>query len=291
MIIVKLKGGLGNQLFQYALGKNLARKNNTDLYLDLSVYFNSIQRHDYTLRGYELSAFNINEALILPPQIPFLPALIAKRASNILHKAKMKASMHIIKERGFQFNDKVLSIKNNSYIIGYWHSEKYFKEIEKELRKDLVLKEKLSNNALEYSRQIRDTESISLHIRRGDYLTNTWAKETYHSLPIPYYQQAVEVIQGTGVPINCFVFSDDPSWVKENLKLNNKLTFVTGNKNYEDLHLMSLCKHNVIANSSFSWWGAWLNQNQSKTVIAPKNWFIDEKIDTRDLIPEGWKRI
>jgi hypothetical protein len=291
MIFVKLRGGLGNQLFQYALGRNLAIKNNTNLCLDLSVYYNSFERHDYTLRGYELNAFNISANLIFPPKIPILPSVAAKRFSNILHKTKVKISKRIVEEKHFQFDGKVLLSKDSSYINGYWHSEKYFKEIEQNLRKELVLKEQLIKSVDEFAKRITETESISLHIRRGDYLTNTWAQSTYHSLPLSYYQKAVEIIQGNSAPMHCFIFSDDPQWVKENIKLHSKITFVTGNKNYEDLHLMSLCKHNIIANSSFSWWGAWLNQNSSKKIIAPKNWFKDDKIDTEDLIPKSWLSI
>jgi hypothetical protein len=291
MITVKLKGGLGNQLFQYALGKNLAIRNKTELCLDLSVYYNNFQKHDYTLRGYELGVFKINTKLILPPKIPILPQIIAKRLSNVIHKTSVASSKKVIVEKNFRFDSEVLYSGDNSYLNGYWHSEKYFKEIAPDLRKDLILKEKLSQPAENIKNNIRNSKSISLHIRRGDYLTNSWAQKTYCQLPLSYYQEAVEVIQEKEERMKCFIFSDDPTWVKDNIKLPNDLIFITGNKNYEDLYLMSLCTHNVIANSSFSWWGAWLNENPFKKIIAPKQWFKDDKVETKDLIPEEWKQI
>ena len=140
---------------------------------------------------------------------------------------------------------------------------------------------------------ISQTNSVSLHIRRGDYVSNQKTNQTHGTCDLDYYQRCITEIEKEVENPYFFVFSDEIEWVKENLKINHPAEYVdqnTGDKSYEDMRLMSQCKHNVIANSSFSWWGAWLNSYPDKIVFAPKRWFASDKHNTKDLIPEGWKK-
>lgn len=255
MIIIKLQGGLGNQLFQYAFGRSLSVKENKILKLDISNYDSD------PLRSYKLRHFNIKERIAFPLEIFW---------------SKM------IKRLGFG---------QSSYLEGYWQSEKYFSDIEDTIRREFKLKDPLKNEAQKFSDEIKNTNSVSLHIRRGDYVTNDKLKGFLQPLPLAYYNEAIEIVEKKIDKPHFFVFSDDIAWVKDNLKINHQVSYVSGSgiEDHEELALMSQCKHNIIANSSFSWWGAWLNDNPGKIVIAPKNWFSDG--DNSELIPNTWTTI
>uniref|UniRef100_UPI004048D07E alpha-1,2-fucosyltransferase n=1 Tax=Algoriphagus sp. TaxID=1872435 RepID=UPI004048D07E len=266
MIIVKLIGGLGNQLFQYAVGRHLAEIHETKLFLDLSEF------ETYKLHKYALFGLKILENFASENQINFLP---------------------IIKEKHFHFDPNFKSIPNNVLLKGYWQTEKYFVEIADIIREEFSLKKSAEGRDKEVLEDILVLNSVSLHIRRGDYVRNTYENQILVSADLEYYKLCVEHITRYVEDCHFFVFSDDPAWVKENLKLSYPVTFVDhndANTNYEDLRLMSFCKHNIICNSSFSWWGAWLNRNPQKIVCAPKKWFSDETkyIDSKDLIPKSW---
>jgi len=253
MIISKLMGGLGNQLFQWAYAKSLSIDHNVEFFLDLSFY--NFQTN-VTKRYYELKKF------------PNISAPILNRNVNNLS--------HIRDD----FHFKKLNYDNNKsyYLDGYWQSEKYFLNnkdiIKKELQPSEKFYEKISNINLK--------NSISLHVRRGDYLN---VQHTHPIQTLEYYTKAIENI---GSYDNLYVFSDDIVWCKSNLKFGN-INFIEGLDNIEDLWFMSLCTNNIIANSSFSWWGAWLNNNPEKKVIAPKNWFGQyANINSSDIVPETW---
>lgn len=144
------------------------------------------------------------------------------------------------------------------------------------------------------AQNILSVNAVSLHVRRGDYVSNLTINQFHGTCSLEYYNQAIAQIAKKVETPHFFVFSDDPEWVKSNLKIDYSITIVDHNnadKNYEDIRLMSLCKHHIIANSSFSWWGAWLCRNPNKIVIAPLKWFNDKSINTTDLIPDGWIKI
>lgn len=283
MIITKLIGGLGNQMFQYAVGRRVADTNLTELKLDVTGYSDQV---DITPRAYSLNIFNIEENFATRKEIHQL------KKNIFLLRLFRKNTYH--REKQFQFDSNILAVINNSYLEGYWVSEKYFMEIENTIRQEFSFKSK--PNAINQSTldQIESTNSISIHVRRGDYIEDAKTNQFHGVCRLDYYKTAISHIVRQVKNPHFFVFSDDPGWCKANLRLKYLTTYVThnlGNNDHEDMRLMSTCKHNIIANSSFSWWGAWLNNNQDKIVVAPKQWFRDKSINTRDLIPESWIRI
>lgn len=310
MITTKLIGGLGNQMFQYAIGRNLAKKNNTKVYMDLSGYKN--QNPGDTPRDYALGIFNVQEN--------FADEKDVKKYQINKYQKKFKKIFgadngHVL-EIGLQFKPEILESKDNSYLEGYWQSEKYFVDSADIIRQDFSLKNPLPENVEVLEKNISATNSVSIHIRRGDYITNKNAQAHHGSCDLDYYKKAIGIIkdkvngvtrQGesrservspgveggliTSEP-HFFVFSDDIDWCKENFKLDN-ITFVSDDKikDYEEMYLMSKCKHNIVANSSFSWWGAWLNTNLDKIVIAPQKWLNNPKENTQDICPDSWTKI
>ncbi len=291
MIITRLIGGLGNQLFQYAVARHLAEINDTVVKLDISGF------EKYKLHKYSLSAFNIQENFATPDEIK---NLIYKRngffRQNILNRNRTKKEYteRYIKESQFSFMPDTLDLDKNIYLDGYWQSEKYFDKIKNIILDEFTVKNVQLGKDKEVDDMISSIESVSVHIRRCDYVNNSKTNEKHGSCDLSYYHACVKQISMKLKSPHFFIFSDDIDWVKNNLKLSFPTTIVDHNsadKAYEDLRLMSHCKHNIIANSTFSWWGAWLNKNQEKIVIAPKKWFNDNAIDTSDLIPSNWLRI
>jgi hypothetical protein len=293
MITVKLKGGLGNQLFQYAYGRAVSLKLETPLILDISGYEN--QSEVETEREYQLDSFSLQAKIsnkINNTKIDFLK----KFFENLLNKIKNTVNPY----NGYIFDPKNLDVKDGAHLDGYWQSEKYFSDIETTLRYDLVLKAKLGAKAKLFKERIKQVEdnggiSASIHIRRGDYITSKYANTYHGSLDMTYYRKAISTLQSKlcGKQLVLFIFSDDISWVKENLKTEVPYVCVSRPdiSDQEDLVLMSCCNHNIIANSSFSWWGAWLNPRKDKIVIAPKRWVKDRTTNTNDVIPLSWIKI
>lgn len=293
MIIVTLTGGLGNQMFQYATARRLAEQHSTILKLDISGF------EQYKLHRYSLHCFHIWEYLATDNEIKNICGennLFRKASKKILSKLK-NLPYHkpkILTEKYFHFDPKILDAPNNILLNGYWQSEKYFSDIPDILRRELVIKYQQDLMSAKFAEQIQKTESVSLHVRRTDYVNNSLTNQIHGTCDKEYYTQAVKYIGDRISDPHFFIFSDEPDWARDNLKLGYPTTIVDCNdasRNYEDLRLMSSCKHNIIANSSFSWWGAWLNQNNHKIVIAPKHWFNDSSKNTKDLIPDQWIKI
>jgi hypothetical protein len=291
MIIVRLLGGLGNQLFQYAAGRGIASMSNSILKIDITGF------DSYPLHRYSLNHFNIIENIASPSDIS---RLRRKRNGPVAMTMKLIDAFKpyykrsFIEERFFHFDTNILRIYGDAYLEGYWQSEKYFAHISDMIRREVTVKEKPDNENAKMMRLIRDVESVSLHIRRGDYISNATTNQKHGTCDLNYYYKAIEMISSSIDEPYFFIFSDDLSWVKENLVINYPATFVAHNgvkKGYEDLRLMSQCKHHIIANSTFSWWGAWLCVNEGKKVFAPAKWFNDNTIDTHDLIPRSWHKI
>jgi len=295
MIIVKLTGGIGNQMFQYAAARRIAYVNNTQLRLDLN-WFNEVGL--WTNRKYELEAFNVVGEIATPSDILALKTRkqnpLSRRLPNFLKKIVFHTNQTHIIEKYFSFDPAILNVKNNVYLDGYWQSEKYFIDIEQIIRREFTFKTDPTERNRQESNVITSSEAVAVHVRRGDYVTLAQAN-TFHGLcPPEYYRSAADKIaKQINKPV-FFVFSDDIAWVKDNVKLDYETVFIDHNdpdQGYEDLRLMSLCKHHIIANSSFSWWGAWLNSSPHKIVIAPRIWFQKASQDTRDLIPPTWIRL
>lgn len=253
MIVTKLQGGLGNQIFQWAVTRYLSVKYNTDYNFELS-YF---QLMDWELELNKFKNLKIEE-----------------------YKYNVPVSLKMVND---DFNFKI--IQDDSFLNGYWQSEKYFTEIDSLIREDLKIDDSIKNYIIN-KYPILNENTVSLHVRRGDYIK----KSNWHVIQnLDYYKKAYGIINDDS--INVLVFSDDINWCKENIKFDN-ITYIEGETNIVDMYIMSLCKHNIIANSSFSWWGAWLNENKDKKVIAPINWFGPQaNLYTGDIIPEKWIKI
>jgi len=300
MIIIKIMGGVGNQMFQYALGKNLALLNKVEVKFDITWFDNFGE--NTTPRYYSLQEFNIIDNIASRKEIEKFrkyEKLSGKR--HFLYNFFIANDSIYIKEKKVEFDKEILEIKNNVYLFGYWQSEKYFKTIKDIILKELTLKNEPSNHYKKNAQLISQAKnnSISIHIRRGDY-TSEKLKKDLGLCSLQYYKKALEKIKKKVKNPVIFVFTNDIKWAKNNLKFKYPINFVSQknkndnnykNKDYEELILISLCKHNIIANSSFSWWGAWLNKNINKIVIAPKIWFKKQTMNTKDIPLKSWIQI
>lgn len=288
MVISRLIGGLGNQMFQYAAGRSLAVANNCELKLDVSGYKN------YTLHnGYELDLFNIQAGLAMDNEISSLVNVQSRWSRFISKKLGLKNKSHLI-EKSFSFEPSFFDIKQSIYIDGYWQSYQYFESIKSQLKVELTPTAPLSGLNLSVAESIVQVNAVSLHIRRGDYVSNNATNKVHGFLGLKYYEDAISIISSRVSNANYFVFSDDIAWAKENLELTNNVSFIdhnSGKNSYEDMRLMGLCQHHIIANSSFSWWGAWLGQNPNKIVLYPDRWFATNDRDISTLCPPEWHRV
>lgn len=294
MIITKLIGGLGNQMFQYAAGRRAALFNNVDLKLDITGYEN---QDGITPRKYMLHIFNIKEDFVNLKEIQRLKGargnIFIRSFSRLKNKITPYYKQPYVRQKSFQFDPNILEISDETYLDGYWVSEKYFKDIQNTIHKEFAFREKPDKKNKRIIDHLKKLESVSIHIRRGDYVSDKKTHDYHGICGMDYYKKAVQIVAQKIRKPYFFIFSDDPEWAKKNIKIkhpNKIVDYNFGKKDHEDLRLMSLCNHNIIANSSFSWWGAWLNKNPNKIVIAPKRWFADQSIDTTDLVPDSWIR-
>lgn len=295
MVIVQLYGGLGNQLFQYAMGRRIALDNKVELKLDLSAF------ETYKLHKYCLFHFNILENTATGKELRTIQSLRHGNGfADKLRRLKEKILPGFLKYNFVQkkvgFEPDVLNVRGEVYLEGYWQSEKYFKVVEDIIRKEFSFKTPPSDENRKIGVEISGCDSISIHVRRSDYVNDSRTNSVHGTCPLQYYTAAVDKItEGVANPV-FYVFSDDHNWVRKELKIDFPTVYVTNNNadtNYEDLRLMSLCKHNIIANSSFSWWGAWLNRNAGKKVIARREWFNSNVVnyDIDDIVPQDWIKI
>jgi len=283
-------GGLGNQMFQYAAGRCLAHLHKTELKLDLS-FLNKDPQNKYTKRDYKLDVFNCKTEFAGETDISsFLPLDKGKITNTLMRKLPILYSKIVANESGHKFFKEFYSFPGDVYLNGFWQSENYFEPVADLIRNDFTLKEALHAGNLQLYNRITACNSLSLHVRRGDYVTNK-ESNSYHGTCSPdYYQRAIEYTRSLNKDLEVFVFSDDIEWARENLITDLPVHFVDGNNPGEvDMHLMASCKHNIIANSSFSWWGAWINANPGKIVVAPQKWFSAS--EAPDIYPENWVKI
>lgn len=282
-------GGLGNQMFQFAAGRALAAFHRTAHKVDVSAY-----SHAEMHQGFELDRVfhaSIDKATRLDLRdllgwqaIPAVRRLLRRPAL-----ANFRTSA-LIMEPHFHYLDLRAVARKHAYLSGYWQSEKHFSMVEADIRDQFRFKPVPSAENLRWLDAIESTNSVSLHVRRGDFVSSK-KNMAYHGVcSTDYYAAAVQRVAVQVSKPTYFVFSDDLDWVKSNLQLVGDCRFVShnsGSESFNDMRLMSQCKHNIIANSSFSWWGAWLNRNPYKIVIAPAKWFAHDA-NTKDLIPPNW---
>ena len=287
MIIVRLMGGLGNQMFQYAAGKALADRLGVPLQLDRTFLNQRSENPGYTLRNFELDVFQI-------------AADIAEKSVVTRMKMQRKLSKifpslirnHVFSETQEKLIKEFELLTDPVYMEGYWQTEKYFLSIADQLRsKDFIPVAAISSMNAELVKKIGNTSSVSMHVRRGDYVTNVQTNKYHGICSVDYYQHSAKIIvEKTGAD-HFYVFSDEPEWVKANIVLPYATTYISHNiarESYWDIVLMQHCKHHIIANSSFSWWGAWLNSSKEKIVVAPEKWFTDPSAVSNQMISEGW---
>ncbi len=292
MIITRLSGGMGNQMFQYAAGRALALKHGVQLGLDLSFLLDRSARKHFTFRNFNLDVFNIEDHIVEPHQVPWqyrkhLRGVLGLYADTFRRRFLKSSGT----EKHFTFDSSVLSLGPDAYLEGYWQSPKYFEDIKNIIRQDFTLKEILPEPVELLRKEINNNASVCVHIRRGDFVGNA----LHDVVSADYYGKAIACIEADQKVEKVYVFSDDIEWCKNNILFSQPTTFVgpeyAGKKAEGHLALMSACRHFVIANSSFSWWAAWLGDHPDKVVIAPARWFADPAIDTSDLLPEEWIRL
>ena len=286
-IVIEIAGGLGNQMFQYAFYLKMKH-----LGYESQLYFDTSQlRHN----GFELSkVFNIDATLVSKSEVE---KLLDKKL-DLLSKLKRKISGHNPSfywehDKGYAFKPEILKQKNSVYLQGCWLSEKYFADIQKEIS-DVFRFPSLKGKNQEVAQQIfNDSTSVGIHIRRGDYLTSNIHRNLDYK---NYLNQAISLIKVKYPELNFYVFSDDSHFAKEifNKIEHNKVNIIDWNRStdaFNDMHLMSLCRHQIICNSTFSWWAAWLNNNPDKIVISPKDWFTSDFLNDNDIVPDEWIKI
>jgi hypothetical protein len=266
----------------------LCEINNRELKLDLSWFKNNKDRK------YRLNKFNIKEKIATEKEIKK-----AKRYRKInsrryfLRNFLFHNEQKYIEEKQFHFDKKIIALEKPEYLIGYWHSEKYFKNYKEVIKKEFKLKTQSNEVFKKTKNKILSSNSISIHFRRGDYVTNTEANKNMGTCSMEYYKRSINFIKKKIENSTFFIFSDDTQWVKDNFNFNLNVVYVSDNNftEYEELMLMSYCKHNIIANSTFSWWGAWLNSNQNKIIIAPKKWYQNKSRNQKDILPSNWIKL
>jgi hypothetical protein len=283
MIMVHLRGGLGNQMFQYAAGRRLALHHGTSLKLDVSECLADASR------PFALDVFNIQAEIASPGETQF-PSGGGVWWWALSGRKRLKR----VTETHFNFEPQVLHLSDDVLLDGYWQSEKYFQSAVEQVRSDFSFHEPPSSCNLKVLGQIGHCESVALHIRRGDYVANPQTLAWHGVCPKGYYLRCIDMLRECCQQPTFFVFSDDMPWVRSNLDLPGTTVLVDHNdvhNAWEDLRLISSCRHHIIANSSFSWWGAWLAETPGQIVMAPDPWFSNKELDDRDLIPERWTRV
>jgi hypothetical protein len=292
MVVSHILGGIGNQMFQYAAGRALSLANDQRFLLDLSD-FSNYRLHN----GFELSrVFSVNTesatASTVRGMLGWRASLLARRVLRRPRFAWLRGRKFVA-EPHFQYWPDFFCMPGDCYLYGYWQSERYFKAFEDTIRRDFTFREELSGRNADLALDIANTQSVSLHIRRGDYISNPKNTKVLNACSLDYYRRAISFVAERVEQPVFYIFSDDMEWVRQNLPVGFPCVYVDHNRqaeSYRDMQLMSLCRQHVIANSSFSLWGAWLDANPEKLVIAPTNWFRNGN-DDRDLVPDEWVRL
>ena len=294
MIVVKLIGGLGNQMFQYALGRHLALRHRTELKLDASFLLDRTPREHFVYRDYDLSVFGIDNILASRQDLESLPSFKHPFLFNHLLKYLPIWRRHLCKETSFRYDTGVLDTPDHSYLDGYWQNELYFRDIEEIIRRDFTVREAADPDL---SGRISGCQAVCLNVRRGDFVDNPNSRRRHGFVGLEYYTRAVQFITGKVPDPVFFIFSDDMDWCEAHLQLPTPAYHDTyryaGNKFGTYLKLMSLCKHFIIPNSTFAWWAAWLCDYPEKIIVAPKTWLQDPVLNNeiQGIIPSRWMRI
>jgi hypothetical protein len=299
MILVRLMGGLGNQMFQYAFGKHLALKNNTELKIDVSLLKDrSIPHEIATHRDYCLDIFNLEDYSFATEREVWhfngnssagIFERIARKIYVLIYSPRL-----VVQDKNY-FSHDYLNLPDNTCIVGRWQSELFFYPCKDQIRKEFTFIENFNSKIIALSEEIKNCNSICIHFRRGDLITSPLYSKTLGCLNLDYYHRALSLLKEKIKNPFLYIFSDDIEWCKNNIMFDLPFKFVgneyAGIKAGGHLYLMSCCKHFIISNSTFAWWGAWLSESNNKIVIAPKNWYKDITLKNDVLIPENWIKL
>lgn len=284
-VIVEVVGGLGNQMFQYAAACALAERLNVEIGLDL-------RRFDtYSLRAPGLHRWRIDAKPMSPKEMWRYPQALLRAAGRLTPIIQQWLGCY--REPSLAFDERFQDLYHPLHLSGYFQSEQYFSFIRERLLREFVPAESLDARNTSLKTQMQRCNSVSLHVRRGDYVSVPQNQKIHGSCSPAYYQRAIDAMQTEIGSATWFIFSDDLDWVRMNLPLPGRVVYVEGNIDRPewDIHLMSQCRHNICANSSFSWWGAWLNNNTNKRVIVPASWFATPLLDASDIVPASWIKV
>ncbi|MFC1960138.1 alpha-1,2-fucosyltransferase [Chloroflexota bacterium] len=298
MILVYVRGGLGNQLFQYACGRTLAKRLGTEFKLDLSWF------ETQNSRQYRLNDFNVIENIATPAEIELAHASTLKppRMRDYLKPAGMRNYLRWLKKgrqwhyfqepqltRYYQAIDHITA-DEDVYLVGYWQFEKYFIDQAAFIRNEFKLTEPLPPENESLAAEMQNSQSVSIHIRRGDYVSDPRFAPTHNVCTPQYYQRAMQYISQKITTPRFYIFSDDPEWCQQNIHSDYPIKIVSNNQSLPqyDLILRAKCQHHILSNSTFSWWGAWLNNNTNKTVVVPDKWTHGLSTEERNIIPAHW---
>ena len=291
MVIVRLTGGLGNQMFQYAAGRALADRLGAELLLDTRAFEHALALNAYTRRDYALAPFNVRTRLATAADLNNWPLWVVEIGMRLRLVRPLFRRWHF--ESGITYDPSMLALHEPVFLVGYWQSERYFSDIADRIRADFTLRQPLAGTNDGLLELARADGSVGLHVRRGDFISLNDAAQVHGLCSVDYYRRAISLVRDHCPECRFLVFSDDPDWARAELPLDPSAVFVTGNaeKPEQDLALMSACKHHIIANSSFSWWAGWLGYSPGQIVIAPNPWYASPKLDARDLAVPRWQYI
>ncbi len=292
MVTIRLKAGMGNQMFQYAFGLRTARALGVDLRIDLSLLLDRARGDQHVYRDYDLTIFNVPHDFIISPTI--LRTLYKTKSSKVckLTRKWVARGKNYVKEPFFHVSEDILANPTDNTIYeGWWQSERYFSDIAPEVRQVFTFVHPIIEQSKDLLQEIKSTNSICLNVRRTDFLKTDNLNTTNQD----YFVKAAHKMADSIENPHFFIFSDDVKWCAENLNLPYPTTLVDhshkGIKFGNYMQLMKACKHFIIPNSSFAWWAVWLNENENKKIIAPTKWFNEGEYDTSDLVPMSWQRM
>lgn len=284
MIVARIEGGLGNQLFQYAFGTQLATQNGTELVLDLSSYASKPEH------GYMLDRFSISARELRSDERTRIPGRYRRGKRSLLQVFSFGGNeLRRIRERPFGFAEEYLLAPDNSYLVGYWQSKRFFRDVTSSIREQFRPASRMSRETSKIRDRMLSSSSIGIHLRRGDYITNQ--PMAARNLSLNYYRDCVVSQLQRRPDSEVFVFSNDIDWCRTHLDLPCPVHFVEHTNNAtanEDLWLMTAAECLVIANSTFSWWGAFLGERTERSIFAPKSWFHPNTMNDRDINCEDW---
>ena len=291
MVIVRLTGGLGNQMFQYAAGRALADRLGAELLLDTRAFEHALAFRAYTRYAYALSPFKPRARLATPADLKNWPVWVVEIGMRLRFVRPLFRRWHF--ESAITYDPSLRTLHEPVCLVGYWQSERYFIDIADRIRADFTLAQPMSDDNSRLLELARSAGSVGLHVRRGDFVSLNDAAQVHGLCSVDYYRRAISLVRNRCPECHFLVFSDDPEWARAELPLDPSAVFVTGNEQRpeQDLALMSACKHHIIANSSFSWWAGWLGYSPDQIVIAPSPWYASAKLDARDLAVSRWQYI